>query len=59
MGVDQTSLDRIRNATFPSSKRNHSVPRSSRRSPDFGSVQTMVHSITASLPSSMPCSRIH
>ena len=38
---------------------NHSVPRLSRRSPDFGSRQVIVHSITASSPSASPCSYHH
>ena len=39
--------------------RNHSVPRLSRCSPDFGSRQVIVHSITASSPDSIPCSSHH
>jgi hypothetical protein len=41
---------------LPSRSRNHSVPRLRRFSPDFGSRQVIVHSITASSPSAIPCS---
>ena len=42
--------------SLPSRSRNHSVPRLRRFSPDFGSRQVIVHSITASSPSAIPCS---
>ena len=35
------------------------MPRLSRDSPDFGSRQVIVHSITASSPCSIPCSYHH
>ncbi len=35
------------------------MPRLRRLSPDFGSRQVIVHSITASSPSAIPCSNHH
>src|SRR5207248_2278523 len=46
-------------AIRPSRNRNHSVPRSSRRSPVCGSRQVIDHSITAWSPSSIPLAICH